>query len=172
LNDLLGIHNALGSRPLEADIHLVGIHIFKRTGRTHFNAGGIAIALVADDGFAQAAIDETGAEGAGVTAGTAADAFFFADDSGARLGISADGIHRTDQFAHRRFTLHAGGRDKLELAVFFGFDGADARSFRIAFFHISERAADLTHLAAAAFLRINNDNVAHLSVSISIFIHR
>jgi hypothetical protein len=68
---------------------------------------------------------------------------------------------------HRRFTLHTGGRDKLDLTIFFGFDGADARSFRIAFFHISKRAADLTHPAATALLGINNNNVAHLPASMS-----
>jgi hypothetical protein len=49
LNDLSGVQNTLGSGPFETDIYLVGIHIFKRTGRTHFNTGGIAIALVAND---------------------------------------------------------------------------------------------------------------------------
>jgi hypothetical protein len=166
LNDLLGAQNTPGSRPLEVDIHLVGTHIFKRTGRAHLDTGGIAVALVANNGFAQAAIDETGPEGAGVTAGTAADAFFFANNPGARFRISADGIHRTNQFAHRRLTLHTGRRDKLHLTVFFGFNRADARSFRIAFLHISKRAADLTHLAAAALFRMNNDNVAHSPASI------
>jgi hypothetical protein len=162
----LSSHNTLGRRPLEADIHLVGTHIFKRSGRAHFNTGGVAVALIADNGFAQVAVNETGAERTGVTAGTAADTFFFADDSGPGLGISADGIHGADQFTHGRFTLHTGGRDKLELTVFFGFDGADARSFRIAFFHVSQRAADLAHLTATAFLGMDYDNLAHLPASI------
>jgi hypothetical protein len=165
--DLGGVQNTLGSGPFETDIHLVGIHIFKRTGRTHFDTGGIAIALMTNNRFAQVAVNETGPEGAGITAGTATDTFFFANDSGARLGISANGINRTNQFAHRRFTLHTGGRDKLDLTIFFGFDGADARSFRIAFFHISKRAADLTHPAATALLGINNNNVAHSPASMS-----
>jgi hypothetical protein len=168
LNNLSGVQNALSRRPFEADIHLVGTHIFKCAGRTHFNTGGIAIALIANNGFAQLAVNETGAKGAGVTAGTAADTFFFADDSGARLGISADGIHRTDQLAHGRFTLHTGGGDKLNLAILFGFNRTDARSLRIAFLHVSKRAADLTQLTAAAFLGMNNDNVAHSSASIDI----
>jgi hypothetical protein len=166
LNDLLGIKNTLGGGAFETDIDLVGIHVLKRTGWANLDTGRVSLALVANNGFAQIAVDKTGTERAGVTAGTAADTFFFTDDTGACLRIAADGIHRADQFAHRRFTLHAGGRDKLVLSVFFGFDGANPRSLRIAFFHISQRAADLAHLASAALFRIDNDYVSHSLTSI------
>jgi hypothetical protein len=165
-----GIQNTLGSSPFETDIYLVGFHIFKRTGWTHLNTGGITIALMTNNRFAQVAVNIAGPERAGITAGTATNTFLFANNSGACLGIPANGIHRTNQLAHRRFTLHTGGRDKLDLTIFFGFDRADARSFRIACFHISERAADLTHLAAAALLGINNNDVAHSPASMSTFL--
>jgi hypothetical protein len=111
--------------------------------------------LRADDGLSQPAIDETGPERTGVAARTASNTFFFADDPGTGFNIPADGIYRANQLTHSGLALHACRWNEFELAVQLGLDDPNSGSLRIALLHVAQRAGHLTHLTAAAFIRVD-----------------
>ena len=130
-------------------------------GWTDLDTGRITVTLRADDRLSQPTIDETGSERTGIAARAASDAFFFTDDPGAGFRILADGIGRADQLTHGGLALHTRRGDELELAVQLGFDDPNSGSLWIALLHVTQRAGDFTHLAATAFVGIDNNHIAH-----------